>query len=247
MYHSIITRFASAQEAFSLNQANAPRPQEDYRFTPLGATTLLSPVPVVMVSCRENGHDTPNILTVAWTGTVCTQPPMLSISVRRERFSYDKIVKSGEFYVNFPSQGMLKAADLCGVRSGRNIDKFAACALTPVYPDALSIAPAIAQAPVCIACRVENVIPLGSHDLILARIVQTYVQRRFIGEGGSLELERAQLVAYRHGDYVALGKKLGFFGFSVASQKVLKRRLGSGAKVPARDAASHTRKGGKER
>lgn len=206
-------------------------PQEDHAFAPLGATTLLSPVPVVMVSCQENRADTPNILTVAWTGTVCTQPPMLSISVRRERFSYDKIMKSGEFYVNFPSQGLLKAADFCGVRSGRDVDKFAACALTPIHLDALDIAPAIAQAPAAIACRVDRVIPLGSHDLILARIVQTYVQRRLIGEHGALELDRAQLVAYRHGDYVSLGKRLGFFGYSVASEKVLRRRMPAGRGV----------------
>lgn len=224
--------FLRPKEVFVLNPTVPPRPEEDYRFTPLGATTLLSPVPVVMVSCRRSADDAPNILTVAWAGTVCTQPPMLSISVRRERFSYDKIVKSGEFYVNFPSQGMLKAADLCGVKSGRDVDKFAACELTPVYLDALSIAPAIAQAPASIACRVEQVIPLGSHDLILARIVQTYVQKRFIGHDGSLELERAQLVAYRHGDYVSLGKKLGFFGYSVASPKVLKRRMPAGSARP---------------
>ena len=150
---------------------------------------------------------------------------MLSISVRRERFSYDQIVKSGEFYVNFPSQSLLRATDFCGVRSGRDVDKFAACHLTPLYLDALSVAPAIAESPAAIACRVENVIPLGSHDLILARIVQTYVQARLIGENGSLDLERARLIAYRHGDYVALGKKLGFFGYSVASAKVLKRRM----------------------
>ena len=205
----------------------------DFEFSPLGPTTLLSPVPVVMVSCRENEQCKPNIITVAWTGTVCTQPPMLSISVRRERYSYDAIVKSGEFYVNFPSQGLLKAADFCGVRSGRDVDKFAACELTPIYTDALAVAPAIAQSPVCIACKVEQVIPLGSHDLILARIVQTFVQKRFIGENGSLELERAQLVAYRHGDYVALGKKLGFFGYSVASPKVLKRRMGGAVRPSA--------------
>lgn len=199
---------------------------EDFLFTPLGATTLLSPVPVVMVSCRRDAQDTPNILTVAWTGTVCTDPPMLSISVRRERFSYEKIVQSGEFYVNFPSQSLLKAADYCGVKSGRDVDKFSQCDLQAQYLDALSIAPAIAQAPVAIACRVCQVIPLGSHDLIVARVIQTYVQKRFIGKTGALELERAQLVAYRHGDYVSIGKKLGFFGFSVASPKALKRRMG---------------------
>lgn len=217
-----------------MNEQLPVRASEDFAFTPLGPTTLLSPVPVVMVSCREHAQSAPNIITVAWAGTVCTQPPMLSISVRRERFSYDQIVKSGEFYVNFPSQGLLKAADFCGVKSGRDVDKFAACELTPVYLDALKTAPAIAQAPVSIACKVDQVIPLGSHDLILARIVQTYVQKRFIGETGSLELERAQLVAYRHGDYVSLGKKLGFFGYSVASPKVLKRRMGGSAPSKSR-------------
>lgn len=209
-------------------------PNASDAFEALGATTLLSPVPAVLVSCRAHDQDTPNILTVAWAGTVCTKPPMLSISVRPERFSYEKIIKSGEFCVNLPSQALARATDFCGVKSGREVNKFESCGLTPLYLDALLIAPAIAQAPVVLACRVAQVIPLGSHTMILANIVQTYVQKRLIGEGGSLCLDRAQLIAYRHGQYVALGKPLGFFGYSLASPEVLRRRMGSGGAYKAR-------------
>ena len=204
------------------------------RFAPLGATTLLAPVPAVLVSCRADEASAPNVFTVAWTGTVCSTPPMLSISVRRERYSHALITQSGEFYVNFPSRALCRATDFCGVKSGRDVDKFAACGLTPVMLDALRVAPAIAQCPAAIACRLDQVIPLGSHDLFLARIVQTYVHDSLIDESGSLDLERAQLIAYRHGDYVGLGRKLGFFGFSVASPKALKRRMGKDAPPAAK-------------
>lgn len=197
-----------------------------HTFVPLGATTMLAPLPVVMVSCRADEKDTPNIITVAWAGIVNSDPPMLSISVRPERFSHEKIVQSGEFYVNLTARALADATDFCGVKSGRDIDKFKQCNLTPVYLDALNIAPAIAEAPVVLACRVEQQQTLGSHDLFLARIVQVYVQESLIDEDKSLNLAQANLVAYSHGEYVPVGEKFGFFGYSVASPKAFARRMG---------------------
>ncbi len=200
---------------------------ETTAFKPLGATTLLAPVPAVMVSCRgtQPPYDKDNIITVAWAGTVCSDPPMLSISVRKSRFSHQQLLQSRCLYVNLVSQELCRATDFCGVKSGRDVDKFAACNLTPVRLPALEDAPAIAQAPICLACRVESVQELGSHDLFLCRIVEVYVQERLFGEKGELVMERARLCAYSHGEYHALGRVLGFFGYSVASDKVLRRRL----------------------
>ena len=196
-------------------------------FKPLGATTFLAPVPAVMVSCRgtQPPHDKDNIITVAWAGTVCSAPPMLSISVRKSRFSHEQLMQSRCFYVNLVSQELCKATDFCGVKSGRDLDKFAACSLTPVRLPALADAPAIAQSPICLACRVESVQELGSHDLFLARILEVYVQEGLIGEKGEVCMERARLCAYSHGEYYALGRVLGFFGYSVASDAALKRRM----------------------
>ena len=127
-------------------------------FRALGATTMLAPVPAVLVSCRgtQPPYDRDNLITVAWAGTVCSDPPMLSISVRKSRFSHAQLMQSGCFYVNLVSQELCRATDFCGVRSGRDVDKFAACGLTPVRLDALPETPAVAQAPICLACRVPT-------------------------------------------------------------------------------------------
>lgn len=196
-------------------------------FRALGATTMLAPVPAVLVSCRgtQPPYDRDNLITVAWAGTVCSDPPMLSISVRKSRFSHAQLMQSGCFYVNLVSQELCRATDFCGVRSGRDVDKFAACGLTPVRLDALPETPAVAQAPICLACRVQSVQELGSHDLFLARILQVYVQERLFGEKGEIVMERARLCAYSHGEYRALGRMLGFFGYSIASPEALARRM----------------------
>ena len=180
-----------------------------------------------MVSCRgtQPPYDKDNIITVAWAGTICSDPPMLSISVRKSRFSHEQLMQSRCFYVNLVSQALCEATDFCGVKSGRDLDKFAACSLTPVCLPALTDAPAIQQAPICLACRVQSVQELGSHDLFLARILEVYVKEDLFGEKGELHMERAQLCAYSHGEYYALGRVLGFFGYSVASDEVLARRL----------------------
>ena len=168
-------------------------------FQTLSPGTLLSPVPAVMVSCALPGKR-PNVITVAWAGTVCSDPPMLSISVRKERFSHHILLESGEFVVNLVGREQLQAADYCGVRSGRDVDKFADCGLTAV-------------------------IELGSHDLFIARIAGMGVREELLDEKGRIDLRRAGLTAYSHGVYYALGDAMGFFGYSVAAPEVRKRRM----------------------
>lgn len=193
-------------------------------FQSLTPGALLSPVPAVMVSCaREN--EKPNIITIAWAGTVCSQPPMLSIAVRKERYSHAILQETGEFVVNLVGRDQLKAADFCGVKSGRNTDKFASCRLTPVPVPEMKLAPAIAECPVYLACRTEQVLPLGSHDLFIARILGMGVREELLDDQGRIDLQKARLTAYCHGVYHDLGSALGFFGFSVAAPEVLERRM----------------------
>ena len=177
---------------------------------------LLSPVPAVLVSCGS--IEKPNLLTIAWVGTVCTHPAMVSISVRPERFSYPLIKESGEFVINLPGESMVRTLDFCGVRSGRNTDKFAVCGLTAV-PAAGVSAPAVAECPVSFSCKVKEVIPLGSHDLFLAEIVAIEAEDWLFEESGRLALEKMGMVAYAHGEYFSLGEKLGSFGYSVRKKK----------------------------
>ena len=192
-------------------------------FVSLTPGTLLAPVPAVMVSCALPGQK-PNIVTIAWAGTVNSDPPMCSVSVRKERFSHDIIRDSGEFVINLCGEDQLKGMDFCGVKSGRDTDKFAACGLTP-HPIPGFAAPAIAECPLYLACRVTSVQELGSHDLFLGKIEQVGVHRDLIDEGGRIDYDRAKLVAYNHGAYYALGRALGFFGYSVAAPDVLERRM----------------------
>ena len=177
---------------------------------------LLSPVPAVMVSCGT--LDKPNVLTVAWTGTVCTNPPKTYISLRPERYSYPIIKERGCFVINLTTASLVRAADFCGVRSGRDIDKFEAMNLHAAPALELEDTPVIAESPVSIECRVTDIIPLGTHDMFLADIVSVDVADELI-ENGALRLDRAGLAAYAHGEYFALGKKLGDFGFSVRKKK----------------------------
>ena len=193
-------------------------------FQTLTPGTLLSPVPAVMVSCALPG-ERPNIITVAWAGTICSDPPMLSVSVRKERFSHHILAESGEFVVNLVGRQQLHAADYCGVRSGRDTDKFADCKLTPVSVQGLSNAPAIAECPLYLACKVQKVIELGSHDMFLAKIVSMGVQEKLLDEKGKINLRDADLAAYSHGVYYALGEAMGFFGYSVAAPDVYERRM----------------------
>lgn len=175
---------------------------------------LLNPVPVVLVSSRgKDGRD--NVLTVAWVGTVCSEPPMLSISVRPERFSHHLIVESGEFVVNLVGRCLLRAADWCGVKSGREVDKWAAMRIHR-RTSAHVAAPQIAESPLSLECQVTQRLELGSHDMFLARVVGVYVADELVNPStGALDLGRAGLLAYAHGGYYELGRCLGRFGWSV--------------------------------
>nr|WP_239471126.1 flavin reductase family protein [Olsenella uli] len=175
---------------------------------------MLYPLPAVMVSCA-NAAGEKDIVTVAWAGTVCTNPPMLSISLRPERHSYHIVRESGEFVVNLVTARLQRACDWCGVRSGRDHDKFTECRLTPAPATALELAPAIAESPVSIECRVRDVLELGSHHLFLADVLAVQVEEALLDEGGRLDLARANLTAYSHGEYFELGRRIGSFGYSV--------------------------------
>lgn len=173
---------------------------------------MLYPLPAVMVSCAEGGKN--NIITVAWTGTVCTNPPMLSISLRPERFSYGMIARTGEFVVNLTTKKLTRACDYCGVKSGRDVDKFQETGLT-AEPAAYIKAPLIAQSPVNIECRVKQLIRLGSHDMFLAEVLGVHVDKAYLDEKGKFDLNRAEPVVYSHGEYYGLGALVGCFGYSV--------------------------------
>ena len=179
---------------------------------------MLYPLPAVMVGCAD-ASDASDIVTVAWTGTICTNPPMLYVSIRPERASYQLIRESGEFVVNLTTRRLQRACDWCGVRSGRDYDKWAECGLTPAPAAKLELAPVIAESPVNLECKVTQVIPLGSHDLFLAEVVACDVDESLLDENGKLCLDKAKLIVYSHGEYLALGKKLGTFGYSVRKKK----------------------------
>lgn len=182
-------------------------------------STLLNPEPPVLVSCGP--LDKPNLITVGWCGTICTQPSMLSISVRPERYSYDLIKDSGEFVVNLPTEPLARAVDWCGVKSGRDVDKFASMNLHAA-PAAKVGTVLLEESPLNLECKVTQRIPLGSHDLFLAEVVAVDVDESLLDEKGKLCLDKAKLIVYSHGEYMALGRRLGTFGYSV--RKKTKRR-----------------------
>ncbi len=175
---------------------------------------MLYPLPAVLVSCGD-GEGVQNLLTVAWAGTVCSDPPMLSVSIRKDRFSHHLIEESGEFVVNLVSEKIAKAADWCGVRSGRDGNKWKGAGLTPVKTPNLEKAPAVAESPVWIECRVKKVLELGSHDMFLADVVGVHADDALFEENGRLDLAKAGLITYSHGEYFLLGDKIGNFGWSV--------------------------------
>lgn len=177
---------------------------------------MLYPLPVVMVSVADK-EGKPNIITIAWTGTVCSNPPMVSISVRPERYSYNVIKESGEFVINLTTKDLTYATDYCGVKSGRDVDKFKEMGLTAL-PGKEVKAPLIGESPVNIECKVTQVIPLGSHDMFLAEVVAVHVDEKYMDEKGKFHLEKAEPIAYSHGDYLATGELLGTFGYSVKKQ-----------------------------
>ena len=190
----------------------------------IGVSTTLNPVPVVMIS--SSSDEVPrNICTVAWAGTINSEPPMLSISLRKSRLSHEMITSSGEFVVNLVSKSLAKSCDFCGVRSGRDVDKFEKCGLNSYPAKGLEKAVAITESPMNLSCKVKDVIELGSHDLFIAEIVAVTCDSYLMDESGKVCLDKAGLVAYNHGEYFLLGEKLGFFGYSVASPDILEKRM----------------------
>ena len=179
---------------------------------------MLYPLPAVLVSCGSMQDGKINLITVAWTGTVCTNPPKLYISVRPERHSYDMIRNSGEFVVNLTTRSMTRATDYCGVKSGRDVDKWKECRLTPIAADTVSC-PMVEQAPVNIECKVDQVLELGSHHMFIADVTAVHVDEDLLDERGTFHLEKAGLMAYSHGRYFDLGKELGSFGYSIRKHK----------------------------
>lgn len=188
----------------------------------LSPGAVMAPVPAVMVSCGKEG-ETPNIITIAWTGIVNSNPPMTYISVRKERFSHDIIADTKEFVINLTTEELAFATDWCGVKSGRDFDKFREQKLTPVTSEKVSC-PSIGESPLSIECRVTEVKELGSHDMFLAEIVSMTAQEELMDENGELHLEKAGLMAYSHGHYFPVSsREIGRFGYSVMKPKTRKK------------------------
>ncbi len=174
---------------------------------------MLYPLPVVLVSARDKaGND--NLLTIAWAGTICSDPAMLSISVRKSRHTYNMIKESGEFVVNLTTKELAFATDYCGVRSGANENKWETAKLTKGEAEVIN-APIVMESPVNIECRVKDVLELGSHDMFIAEVVNVIVEEEYLDEKGAFHLENADPIVYSHGEYYSLGEKLGSFGYSV--------------------------------
>lgn len=184
---------------------------------------MIYPLPAVMVSCGDIDGES-NILTVAWTGTICTNPPMAYISVRPERHSYQMIKESGEFVINLTTENLIRATDYCGVKSGRDVDKWQECHLTKEKADTVKC-PLIEESPVNIECKVKEIKELGSHHMFIADVTSVHVDEKYMDEKNSFHLNDSGLIAYSHGTYFSLGRKLGTFGYSIRKKKTnIKRK-----------------------
>lgn len=202
--------------------------------------TMLNPVPAVMVSCGT--EEKPNIITVAWTGIVNSEPPMTYVSVRKQRHSHDLIAKTGEFVINMTTEELTFATDYCGVRSGRDVDKFKEQNLTPVKGEKVDC-PVIKESPVNLECKVVEVHEYGSHDMFVAEIVNVQVDESLMDEKGRIRLDQAGLVAYNHGEYFGLKKHpIGKFGYSVMKPKTKKRIAGEKRQQARNKSKSKNRK-----
>lgn len=174
---------------------------------------MLYPLPAVMVSCQREGEK-PNIITLAWAGTICSDPAMVSVSIRPERYSYDIIKETKEFVINLTTRDLTYATDYCGVKSGRDVDKFKEMSLTAQKANEVKC-PIIAESPVNIECRLKEIVKLGSHDMFIADVLCVDVSENLMDENGKFDMQRADMMAYCHGEYFALGEKLGKFGYSI--------------------------------
>ena len=195
-------------------------------YTLLPPSTLLCPTPVVLVSCAgPEQPDRPDMVTVAWAGTVNSEPPMVSVSLRKDRWSHGLVTASGEFVVNLVDEKMARALDFCGVRSGRDTDKAKETGLGYMPADGLETAPAVSGAPLSLCCKVRQTLELGSHDMFIGEVVSVMVRADLLDADGKLHMEKAGLIAYSHGLYQKLGDVIGFFGWSVAREDVFQRRM----------------------
>ena len=179
--------------------------------------TMIYPLPAVMVSCGSTPEEY-NIITISWTGTICTNPPMCYISVRPQRHSYEIIKRTGEFVINLTTAELARATDWCGVRSGRDYNKFEQMGLS-IGEAAVVAAPVVEASPISIECRLKQIIPLGTHDMFIAEVVNVVVDEQYLDEKGKFDMVRAGLMAYSHGEYFTLGRSLGHFGWSVRRKK----------------------------
>ena len=192
------------------------------------AGNMIYPLPSVMVSCRDKeGND--NIITVAWTGTICTNPAMAYISVRPERHSYNMIKETGEFVINLTTRELTYATDYCGVKSGRDVDKFKECNLTKEPAVNVNV-PMIKESPVNIECKVERIDELGSHHMFVAKVLTVHADEKYMDEKGKFDLSKADLIVYSHGEYHSMGEKLGTFGYSI-KKKTDKKTKAKSVKV----------------
>ena len=190
---------------------------------------LVAPVPPAMISCGNEADGSSNIITIAWTGIINTHPPKTYISVRPSRHSYKIIKESREFAINLTTEALVRHADYCGVYTGAKVDKFAKCGLHKEAASEISC-PIIAESPLSLECRVTDIVPLGTHDMFIADIVAVNVDEQLVDAEGKLRLDKAGLAAFAHGEYFALGRKLGDFGFSVRKKKKKYPRQNSGEK-----------------
>ncbi|GMQ62698.1 flavin reductase family protein [Vallitalea maricola] len=183
---------------------------------------MIYPLPAVLVTCG-NCKDNYNIITIAWTGTICTNPPMTYISVRPSRHSYNIIEETKEFVINLSCEKLVRAVDYCGVKSGRDIDKFKEMNLTIEKAREVE-APLIAESPVNIECKVKEIIKLGSHDMFMAEVVAVNADEKYLDNNNKFHLDKSNPICYSHGTYFGLGKKLGTFGYSVAKKSTKNKR-----------------------
>ena len=188
------------------------------------AGNMVYPLPAVLVSCGDKEGNV-NLMTAAWTGTICSEPPMVYVSIRKERYSHHMIKETGEYVINLTTEKLAEATDFCGVRSGRDMDKFKEMKLTPVKGE-LQYAPMVAEGPVSIECKVNEVMELGSHDMFIAEVTAVYVDEQYMDAKGTFHLEKAEPLVYSHGQYYGVGKHLGGFGYAVRKKPVRKRKRG---------------------
>ncbi len=183
---------------------------------------MIYPLPAALISCGSDPGEY-NIITISWVGTICSDPPMCSISIRPSRHSYEIIKRTGEYVINLTTEKLARATDWCGVRSGRDYNKFEEMKLTAANASLVN-APLIEESPVCIECRVREIIPLGSHDMFISEVVNVRVEEQYLDPAtGRFDMQQAGLLAYSHGHYYGLGKKIGKFGWSVQKKKKKKR------------------------